>query len=76
MPPRRHDEEEQRELEVLLRNAAFVFLLALFAVIVIMVLLDPARGWDTTLLLGLATATITSALALIGVQAVISRRSS
>lgn len=69
-----HDEE--RELQELLRNAAAVVLLGLFAVIVVVVLISEVlqdRDLDTTLLLGLATSAVTAALALFGVQVALQR---
>jgi hypothetical protein len=64
---------DERELQELLRNAAAVVLLGLFAVIVVVALFSEVlqdRELDTTLLLGLATSTVTAASALLGVQLV------
>lgn len=66
--PQRDDE---RELQELIRNAAAVVLLGLFATIVVVALLSEVfqdRDLDTALLLGLATSAITASAALLGVQ--------
>lgn len=66
---------EELELQTLLRNAAFVVLLTTFVSIVLVVLVWPERPYDAVLLLGLATASVTSALALVGVQLYMNRGS-
>ena len=63
--------DDERELQELIRNAAAVVLLGLFATIVVVALLSEVfqdRDLDTGLLLGLATSAITAASALLGVQ--------
>lgn len=73
--PRRDDEE--RELQDLLRAAAAVVLIVLFALVVVVTLVSPYltdRAPDTTLLLGLSSSALGAALALLGVQVAISRR--
>lgn len=69
--------DEERELQELLRASAAVVLIVLFALVVVVTLIGPFlsdRAPDTTLLLGLSSSALGAALALMGVQVAISRR--
>ena len=70
-------DDEERELQVLLRNVAAVVLLALFVLMVVVILLMPFvtdRSVDTTLLLGLAASVVGAMLTLLGVQVSMDRK--
>lgn len=70
-------DDDERELQVLLRNVAAVVLLGLLALIVIVTLVTPfvsERSVDTTLLLGLAASVVGAMLTLLGVQVSIDRK--
>lgn len=66
--PQRQDDE--RELQELLRLAAGVVFIAAFALIVVVVLISEVfqdRDLNTTLLLGLATTAATAAATMLGI---------
>lgn len=70
MSPRPRNDDEH-ELQILLRDVAAVVLLGLLAVIVIVAVLTPFlshHDQDTTLLLGLAASIVGAMLTLLGVQ--------
>lgn len=70
-------DDEERELQVLLRNVAAVVLLGLFVVMVVVILVMPFvtdRQVDTTLLLGLTASVVGAMLALLGVQVSMDRK--
>ena len=69
--------DEERELQVLLRNAAAIVLLGLFVLMVVVILVTPflsERSVDTTLLLGLAASVVGAMLTLLGVQVSLDRK--
>jgi hypothetical protein len=71
----RHDDE--RELQILLRNIAAVVILVLLALIVVVALVTPYladRAPDTTLLLGLTASLVGALLALLGVQVALRKK--
>jgi hypothetical protein len=70
-------DDEERELQVLLRNVAALVLLGLFVLMVVVILVTPFvtdRTVDTTLLLGLAASVVGAMLTLLGVQVSIDRK--
>ena len=73
--PRRDDDE--KELQTLLRNVAAAVMLALLSLLVIAAVFTPLvteRSADTTLLLGLTASLSGALLALLGVQVVLNRK--
>jgi hypothetical protein len=70
-------DEDELELQILLRNVAAIVLLALISLIVIFALITPLltdRNPDTTLLLGLVASFIGALPVLLGVQFAINRK--
>lgn len=71
----RHDDDE-KELQVLLRNVSAVVLLILFSLIVLVALLAPffKAQLDTTLILGLSAAIMGALPVMLGVQLALRKR--